>query len=152
MLVDATLVHVTDGQGIYPPTAMWADPDLDQAAAAMRTMVGDRARRRAIADDALVRMKMQPTPAETGKMIGRLLGIDGGTADDGDAIDGRAGWCAGRRTRRATLDALSADLRALQQRVDELAAAVHRPTARSATRSTTSASSSSASSTRCARR
>ena len=77
MLVDAAPVKVTDGQGIYPPTATWADPDLDQAAAAMRTLAGDPRRCAAIAVDALARMKMQPGPAETGKMIGRLLGLGG---------------------------------------------------------------------------
>jgi glycosyltransferase involved in cell wall biosynthesis len=77
MLVDATMTNVTDGQGIYPPTARWADPDLDAAAAAMRVLAGDPRRCATIAVDALARMKMQPSAAETGKMIGRLLGLGG---------------------------------------------------------------------------
>ena len=72
MLIDAALVHVTNGQGVFPPTATWADPDLDQAAAAMRTMVADDHRRQALAGDALARMKLQPSAAETGRHIADL--------------------------------------------------------------------------------
>ena len=43
LLIDAELVHVERGEGVYPPSAKWADPDLDQAAAAMRRLAGDPA-------------------------------------------------------------------------------------------------------------
>lgn len=42
-LVDAGLVPIEHGEGVYPGSARWADPDLDQAAAIMRSMVDDRA-------------------------------------------------------------------------------------------------------------
>ena len=41
-LVDAAMVPVQFGEGVYPKTARWADPDLDQAADMMRAMVDDR--------------------------------------------------------------------------------------------------------------
>lgn len=73
LLIDAGRVHVTDGQGVYPETALWADPDLEQAATAMRRIVDEPALRQQLADDALGRMKMQPTLADTGRAIARLL-------------------------------------------------------------------------------
>ena len=41
-LIDFTLVPIQHGEGVYPATARWADPDLDQAAEVMRSMVADR--------------------------------------------------------------------------------------------------------------
>jgi glycosyltransferase involved in cell wall biosynthesis len=73
LLIDYELVHVTDGQGIYPPTATWADPDLDQAAAAMRRIASDRTFADQLAHDARARMVMQPSLADIGRLIGRML-------------------------------------------------------------------------------
>lgn len=42
LLIDARLVEVGEHGGPYPPTARWADPDLDAAASAMRRLAGDR--------------------------------------------------------------------------------------------------------------
>ena len=39
-LVDATLVPIQYGEGIYPASATWAAPDLDQAADIMRHVAG----------------------------------------------------------------------------------------------------------------
>ena len=41
LLVDATLIPVTGGEGVYPAKAVWADPDVDLAASAMRRLVAD---------------------------------------------------------------------------------------------------------------
>ena len=40
-LIDVELIPVRNTDGAYPPEARWADPDLDQAAAAMRRLVDD---------------------------------------------------------------------------------------------------------------
>lgn len=76
ILIDAELVPVTGGQGVYPPTAHWADPDLDQAAAAMRRLVDDPALVRRLAVAGKQRMQEQPTQAEAGRSIAGLLGLD----------------------------------------------------------------------------
>lgn len=76
ILIDASLVHVARGEGVYPPEARWADPDLDQAAAAMRSLASDPARCAALAAAGRARMERQPTLAETGRSIAALLGIE----------------------------------------------------------------------------
>ncbi len=43
LLIDFDLVNVEHGEGVYPPTAKWAAPDLEQAAAAMRRIASDAA-------------------------------------------------------------------------------------------------------------
>ena len=43
LLIDAELVNVEHGEGVYPAIAKWAAPDLDQAADAMRRIAGDAA-------------------------------------------------------------------------------------------------------------
>lgn len=73
LLVDATMTHVTGGQGIYPPSATWAAPDLDQAAAAMRALVADDELRSRLSRAGRAKMEAQPTLRETGELIGRLL-------------------------------------------------------------------------------
>jgi len=76
MLVDATLVPVVRGEGVYPPEARWADPDLDQAAAAMRALAGDPSLVSALAAAGLARMEVQPSLADTGRVVAGLLGIE----------------------------------------------------------------------------
>lgn len=75
LLVGHRLVRVSDGQGVYPPTAWWADPDLDEAAAAMRAIVADGALRTRLAAAGRARMEGQPTLAETGRLIASLLDL-----------------------------------------------------------------------------
>jgi len=74
-MIDFTYVKVKNGEGIYPDTAIWADPDLDQAATWMRRLVdapqlgvdlGRRARQR---------MQAQPSLADTGRLIARLADL-----------------------------------------------------------------------------
>lgn len=47
-LVDVALIAARNTDGAYPPDAVWADPDLDQAADAMRRLATDADRRAAI--------------------------------------------------------------------------------------------------------
>jgi glycosyltransferase involved in cell wall biosynthesis len=78
MLVDASMIAVTatGGEGVYPVEAHWADPDLDQAAAAMRRLVSDPAYTAALAAAARRRMADQPSEVATAARIAALLGID----------------------------------------------------------------------------
>ncbi len=78
VLIDASMVPVTavGGEGVYPVEARWADPDLDQAAAAMRRLASDPAHTAALATAARRRMADQPTPAATAARIAALLGLD----------------------------------------------------------------------------
>jgi glycosyltransferase involved in cell wall biosynthesis len=76
LLIDASLVPVDGGEGVYPPEAFWADPDLDAAAAAMRRVVGDRALADHLREAGRRRMLAQPSLADTGRHIAELLGID----------------------------------------------------------------------------
>jgi glycosyltransferase involved in cell wall biosynthesis len=73
LLIDYELVNVERGEGVYPPTATWADPDLDRAAAAMRRVAGDAELRTRLATAGRRTMEHQPTLAETGRLIGQLL-------------------------------------------------------------------------------
>ncbi|MEO7371941.1 MAG: glycosyltransferase, partial [Ilumatobacteraceae bacterium] len=41
LLVDAEMVNIENGEGVYPTVAKWAEPDRRQAAAAMRRIAGD---------------------------------------------------------------------------------------------------------------
>lgn len=81
VLIDATLVNVEHGEGVYPPEARWADPDLDQAAAAMRRMVADPKWAADLAAAGRRRMEQQPSLADTGRHIAHLLGLTAPTAD-----------------------------------------------------------------------
>jgi glycosyltransferase involved in cell wall biosynthesis len=81
VLIDATLVNVEHGEGVYPPEARWADPDLDQAAAAMRRMMADPQWAADLAAAGRRRMEQQPSLADTGRHIAHLLGLTAPTAD-----------------------------------------------------------------------
>ena len=73
LLIDAELVNVEHGEGVYPPTALWADPDLDLAATAMRRIVGDAALCTRLAKAGRRTMEQQPNLADTGRLISQLL-------------------------------------------------------------------------------
>src|SRR3954470_14746383 len=66
LLIDAGLVHVERGEGVYPSTAKWADPDLDHAAAAMRRIANDDPLRHRVAAAGRRTMERQPSLEETG--------------------------------------------------------------------------------------
>jgi glycosyltransferase involved in cell wall biosynthesis len=73
LMIDYELVNVEHGEGVYPPTAKWAAPDLDQAAVAMRRIVEDVELRTRLAAAGRRTMEQQPTLADTGRLIGQLL-------------------------------------------------------------------------------
>jgi glycosyltransferase involved in cell wall biosynthesis len=73
LLIDYELVDVERGEGVYPSTAKWAEPDLDQAAAAMRRIAGDPGLARRLSETGRRTMQRQPTLAETGSLISHLL-------------------------------------------------------------------------------
>ena len=75
VLIDAAMTTVEHGEGVYPPEAHWADPDLELAAAAMRRLVSEPRWATELAAAALQRMQQQPTLAETGSLIAELLGV-----------------------------------------------------------------------------
>jgi hypothetical protein len=74
-LIDASMIAVTDGEGVYPASAHWADPDIEQAAAAMRRMVDDPAWRARLVEGGRAKMEAQPSLADTGRRIAELLDL-----------------------------------------------------------------------------
>jgi glycosyltransferase involved in cell wall biosynthesis len=72
VLIDADLIPVSDRQGYYPTGAVWADPDLDAAAAAMRQVVDDEPLLDRLVTAARRDMMNQPSMAQTGHLIARL--------------------------------------------------------------------------------
>ena len=73
ILINADLVHVEHGEGVYPSTAKWAAPDLDEAVAAMHRIVGDTSMAKRLAAAGRYTMTRQPSLAETGSLISHLL-------------------------------------------------------------------------------
>ncbi len=81
-MVDHELVAVTNGQGIYPESAVWADPDLDDAARQMRRLADDAGLRRRLGRAGHRRIADQPTPAQFGEAYAALLRSPGHTSAD----------------------------------------------------------------------
>ena len=73
LLIDAELVPVERGEGVYPPTSRWAAPDLDEAAIAMRRVASDDGLRSQLTAAGRQSMERQSTLAETGRLISQLL-------------------------------------------------------------------------------
>ena len=71
-LVDGPLVPVGDGQEAYPADAVWADPDLGQAAAAMRRLVDDPEHRAELV--AAARARIEPL-GDRGAASARVTGL-----------------------------------------------------------------------------
>ena len=74
-LVDFSMIDVTDGGTIYPNGTQWADPDLDDAVAALRELVDDD-RRRTLGIAARHRMSSRPNESDMVDAV-RLLLADG---------------------------------------------------------------------------
>jgi glycosyltransferase involved in cell wall biosynthesis len=74
-LIDAELVPVEHGEGVYASSARWADPDLDQAAAWMRRLVDEPALAAHLGAAGRAKMERQPTAADTGRRIARLAAL-----------------------------------------------------------------------------
>ncbi len=73
LLIDATMVNVVNGEGVYPTTAKWAAPDIEQAAAAMRRIVDDASLSARLSAAGRQTMQRQPSLAETGRLISQLV-------------------------------------------------------------------------------
>jgi hypothetical protein len=73
LLIDAAMVNVVNGEGVYPTTAKWAAPDIDQAAAAMRRIVDDARLAARLSKAGRKTMERQPSLAETGSLISQLV-------------------------------------------------------------------------------
>jgi glycosyltransferase involved in cell wall biosynthesis len=75
LMVDAGRTPVVGGQGVYPSTAVWADPDLAQAADHMRRLVADTELQQRLAAAGRARMLAQPSQEATGRLIARVLDL-----------------------------------------------------------------------------
>jgi hypothetical protein len=76
MLIDASLIPVVGGEGVYPATAVWADPDIDVAADAMRRLATEPQLCVRLAAAGRSKMEGQPSLVDTGRLIAGLLDID----------------------------------------------------------------------------
>ena len=76
-MVDYELVPVTNGQGIYPDSAVWAGPDIADAAQLMRRLANDEGHRRRLGRAGHRRIADQPTPAQFGEAYAALLRTPG---------------------------------------------------------------------------
>jgi glycosyltransferase involved in cell wall biosynthesis len=74
-LIDYRLIGVEHGEGIYPREAVWADPDLDQAAAWMRRLVREPGVGVDLGSRARLRMIEQPTMEDAGRQMATLAGL-----------------------------------------------------------------------------
>ena len=88
VLIDAVMVPVEHGEGVYPKEARWADPDLDQAADWMRRLAADPALCRRLGDAARARMQAQPSLRDTGRAIARAAAL-GPYAPEPDFVSAR---------------------------------------------------------------
>ena len=71
-LIDAGRSAVVAGDGYLPAGAEWAEPDLDQAADAMRRMLTDEVWRVSLIAAGRATMAAQPSLAETGRHIAEI--------------------------------------------------------------------------------
>ena len=73
LLVDFELVPVGPGHDPYPPDAVWAEPDLDHAAALMRAVVAGREEARERARRGRRELEREHSPAAAGRAMSRRL-------------------------------------------------------------------------------
>lgn len=75
LLVGYELTEVSDGGGIYPRGARWAEPDVDHAAECLHRLVSDTDLAARLADRATTTMKSQPSDTEVAAEIATRLGL-----------------------------------------------------------------------------
>jgi len=101
-LVGYRLVPAADARGVYSvPGAVWAEPDLDEAALWLRRLAGDAALRARLAAAGRDRVA-DLTPLHCGRHALRLL-LEGGRAAEGQDAPGQ-GWTSAGRSPRPPRD------------------------------------------------
>ncbi len=75
VLVDYALVPVRDRQGFYRG-GLWAEPDIDDAAAKLRVLLSDPDRRRELGDRARAAIALKLDPVAVGRQARAWLGHD----------------------------------------------------------------------------
>jgi glycosyltransferase involved in cell wall biosynthesis len=93
VLIDAPLIPIGDDGGPYPPEARWADPDLDQAADAMRLLARDPALRERLGAAGKADLAARFSAAASGETIVAAL-------RQLPPAPGGPGWLALRRARK----------------------------------------------------
>lgn len=73
LLVDHEMIPVRDGRGIYPSGAVWADPDIEVAAAALRRLADSESTRRQVGAAGRERMIAQSDVGAAVDQITRLV-------------------------------------------------------------------------------
>ena len=68
-MIGFRLVPVGRGNDPYPPEALWAEPDLDQAAAAMRAVFDDPVSAKAMGERARLDLATRFSPAVCGRRM-----------------------------------------------------------------------------------
>lgn len=125
-LVGYELVAVgAAGQGVYPPTARWAQPDVGEAAELMRRMVSDATWREGLAAAALQRMEQtshhrRNRRGADRRAVGHHRFQQAGCGADERSPTTRAGSVRGNRPSTQAMQSLTLEVRASQQRVDQL--------------------------------
>jgi glycosyltransferase involved in cell wall biosynthesis len=84
VLVDYALVPVNDPQGLYSG-GVWAEPDVEDAAAKLAALIADPDRRRAIGQRAAAAVARKLDPRAVGRQARAWLGHDLGGEAQGDA-------------------------------------------------------------------
>ncbi len=72
-LVDYSMIDVDRGGTIYPSGTQWADPDVDDAADALRELLADADLRRSLGDAARAKMAARPGEAAMAETMRSLL-------------------------------------------------------------------------------
>jgi len=75
LLIDAEQVPIRWGEGVYPESARWADPDPDEAADAMRRIAESVELRHRLGERGRARMAAQPSLADIGRQIAELTSL-----------------------------------------------------------------------------
>lgn len=74
-LVPYTLIDVSPGRGQYPPSARWAEPDLDAAAAMMRSVLERPSEAQAKVRQALADIEQLHSPVSIGNLVSQRISL-----------------------------------------------------------------------------
>ena len=96
VLVPFTLVGIPEGCDPYPATARWAEPDLDAATEAMRTIASDPVLARAIGERAAADIARLHSPAARGPLVTSPSRPSPGSSPCSSPSWSPRSWCGGR--------------------------------------------------------